>query len=157
MGQVAVATHAIGLLLHFDFNITNTEYGCGCVQFDPNIAELSLNCRRPDETEMTTYTFTRGTESGPWAHAYNNAQCSTPTTPQSTPDDDAFADPNYPCQQYANSYANQTSHWHTNPTPPGRPTATPTPTPPPFYDMCLSISSSPAEPKYNDDVTFTCG
>ncbi len=59
------------------------------------------------------------------------------------------------------------------PTPTGRPSATPTPTPTtkpsttptptptatpaPFGGMCLSISSIPAVPKYNDSVSFACG
>lgn len=59
------------------------------------------------------------------------------------------------------------------PTPTGRPTATPTPTPTsrpsatpsptptatpaPFGGMCISISSIPAAPKYNDSVSFACG
>lgn len=134
-----------------DFNITNTEYGCGCVQFDPNIAELTLNCRRPDDTEMKMYKFTRGTASGPWAYAYNNAQCSTPTTPQSTP----TPTPTTPANSTPTPSPTTPVTGTPTPTPPSKPTATPTP--PPFGDMCLSISSSPAEPKYNDAVTFTCG
>lgn len=68
------------------FSVTNTEYGCGCVQFDPNISVLSLNCRPRDVTETRTYTFTRDTtnDQGPWAYAYNTAQCSTPVSPSPT-------------------------------------------------------------------------
>ncbi|MCA9373407.1 hypothetical protein KC921_04935 [Candidatus Woesebacteria bacterium] len=106
---------------------------------------------------MTTYTFTRGTESGPWAYAYNNAQCSTPTTPQSTPTMTPSPTPTTPANTTPTPTPTKPVTGTPTPTPPGRPTATPTPTPPPFGDMCLSISSSPAEPKYNDDVTFTCG
>ncbi|HNQ17101.1 MAG TPA: hypothetical protein PKJ26_01665 [Candidatus Woesebacteria bacterium] len=138
------------------FSVTNTEYGCGCVQFDPNISELSINCRPIDGTTYRTYTYTRQTTDGPWSYASNTAQCSTPVSPSptatitptpttpvgptNTPTPTATLPPGVPSA---------------TPTPSGRPTATPTP--PPFGGMCLSISMSPATPAYNDSVTFTCG
>jgi len=136
-----------------DFNITNTEYGCGCVQFDPNISELSLNCRSIDETENTTYTFTRGTSSGPWAYASNTAQCSTPVSP--SPTATITPTPTTPTGPTNSPTPTPTRGPSATPTPSGRPTATPTP--PPFGGMCLSISMSPATPAYNDSVVFTCG
>ena len=141
-----------------DFNITNTEYGCGCVQFDPNISELSLNCRMRDETENTTYTFTRGTSSGPWAYAYNTAQCSTPVSPSPTATiSPTPASPTNTPTQTPTVPPGLPSKTPTPTLPPGVPSATPTPTSPPFGGMCLSISMSPATPAYNDSVTFTCG
>ena len=215
------------------FSVTNTEYGCGCVQFDPNIAELSLNCKSREDTEYTMYSFTRDTttDHGPWAYAYNTAQCTTPVSPSPTstitPTPTTPTTQNSPtptptrgpsvtptptstqikltCEQCDIDQDNKVEH--TAPTKDdldfivaclGQPadsenckranlnpqgttinsgdvnqfeasctevytnnmscsTPTASPTPPPFGGMCLSISSTPATPIYNDSVTFTCG
>ncbi len=138
------------------FSVTNTEYGCGCVQFDPNISEISLNCKSEGSTEDTTYTFTRQTTTGPWSYASNTAQCSTPVSPSPT----ATITPTAPTNTPTPSVTLPPGVPTATPTPTrptSRNTPTPTPTPPPFGGMCLSIAANPATPAYNDSVTFTCG
>ena len=102
------------------FAVSETEYSCGCVQFDPNISTISLNCKNPDDSEFQTLTFSRDIEynqdQGPWAYG-SNVTCPVSDVPS----------------------------------------ATPTPTTEPIGEMCLSISSTPARPKFNDSVSFTCG
>ena len=113
-----------------DFNITDLEYGCGCVQFDPNVSEITLNCNDPaNPNEPALIKYTRSSNNGPWAYGYNNAQCDQPL-PSFTPTPPPVS-----------------------PTP-TLPTATPTPVVGP---MCVSISMSPTNPSLGNQVTFTCG
>ena len=44
-----------------------------------------------------------------------------------------------------------------SPTPTRTPTPTATPTPRPFGGMCVAIYMDPVQPKFGDQVTFTCG
>lgn len=143
------------------FSITNTEYGCGCVQFDPNISTLSVNCRPADEptAEMTTYTFTRDTaynnDEGPWAYGYNTAQCAGPTSaPTASPTVTSAPTPTTPPTATATPPGTRNTP---TPTPTRTTTPVPTATPAPFGEMCVSISSNPSQPTYNDTVVFTCG
>lgn len=134
-----------------DFNITDLEYGCGCIQFDPNVSIITLNCVDPSNpAEPTLIKYSRTSNNGPWAYGYNNDQCGQPTLPPASTPTPALS----PTPQPTNTPSPKAKATPT-PTPP--PNSTPTPTYPPVGPMCDSISMSPTEPKFGDQVTFTCG
>lgn len=133
-----------------EFSITNTEYGCGCIQFDVNISNMSLNCTSRDG-QSTTVSYRRTSNNGPWAYGYNTDRCEEPVpTATVTPTPQATNTPTPTPTTPASATATPT------PTSPPNATATPTATPAPFGEMCLDITANPAAPKYNDAVTFTC-